>query len=198
MTDNQTLKKEKAYLRKQCLLERCKHKEMASPHIAARMAEIFFRTFVVEAKVVSGFLPIGSEINARFLLEKCGERGATICLPCVVSPSIPLVFRSWKGDDDSLISGNFGTMSPKATAPVCVPDIVLVPLLAFDNSGNRLGYGGGFFDRTLVDIREKKPIISIGIAFDSQKVPMVPVGEYDISLDYVVTEKRMYTFSGMC
>lgn len=137
--------------------------------------------------IVSGFLPIGSEIDPRPAMELLRDRGHQICLPCVVGADRPLVFRLW-APDDPLVVESFGTRAPDSSAQVVKPDALLVPLLAFDASGFRLGYGGGFYDRSLEQLRREKSVTAIGIAFSGQKTETVPRAAHDQPLDWIVTE----------
>ena len=139
--------------------------------------------------VVSGFLPIGSEINTLKALDRFRELGCTICLPCVVEKDAPLVFRAWTPGDE-LIEESFGTRAPADTAAVVEPDLLLVPMLAFDRDGYRLGYGGGFYDRSLDRLRGMKRVVAVGVAFAGQEVDAVPHDALDQPLDWIVTEKE--------
>jgi 5-formyltetrahydrofolate cyclo-ligase len=136
--------------------------------------------------VVSGFLTIGEEIDPAPLMQRLLGEGYSLCLPVMEAKARPLVFRAWK-PGDPLAETTWGIREPLPEAPVVDPDIVLGPLLAFDAEGYRLGYGGGFYDRTLARLRALKPIVSIGIAFDEQRVDAVPHVDYDERLDWVLT-----------
>ena len=139
--------------------------------------------------VVSAFWPFRSELDLRPLLHRLHEAGQVIALPVVVSKRSPLLFRLWT-PDTSLEVGCFGVAIPPRSAPVVEPDWLLVPLLAFDNKGYRLGYGGGFYDRTLAALRVRKTIFAIGAGYDGQRVDQVPRGTDDGRLDAIVTERR--------
>lgn len=140
--------------------------------------------------IVSGFLPIGSEIDTRPVLKALVGLGHTTALPVVVGKAQPLVFRKWSPGDD-LISGSFGTFEPSASADEVIPEVMLVPLLAFDHAGYRLGYGGGFYDRTIEKIECVAPIVTIGVAFSAQHVDTVPIGPYDKPLQWIATEIQL-------
>jgi len=140
---------------------------------------------------VSGFLPIGSEIDTRPLLRNVLEQGVDICLPAVIARDHPLEFRQWR-DGDPLIDEDFGTKAPAATAKVMEPDILIVPLLAFDRAGYRLGYGGGFYDRSLEKLRLTKNVLAVGVAFAGQEAASVPRDENDQPLDWIVTEREAF------
>ena len=136
--------------------------------------------------VVAGFWPLGGEIDVRPLLHQLRDRGHEIVLPITPTRGAPLTFGLWS-PGDTLIPERFGTMRP--TGPERRPTFLLVPLLAFDRTGARLGYGGGFYDRTLPLIPGR---IAVGCAFAAQMVDEVPVGPYDICLDAVATENGVF------
>ncbi|MDX5932744.1 5-formyltetrahydrofolate cyclo-ligase [Acidiphilium acidophilum] len=132
--------------------------------------------------VVSGFWPIGDEIDVRPLMVALSALGHRLCLPETPKRGLPLVFRHWM-PGEALVAGRFGTSHP--VGEVVVPDFVLVPLLAFDRKGNRLGYGAGYYDRTLAAM---PGAFRLGCAFACQEVAAVPVGPHDERLDAVATE----------
>ncbi len=136
--------------------------------------------------IVSGFLAIGDEINPTPLMQRLLGEGYRLCLPVMEGKGKPLVFRAWS-PGEPLAETMWGIREPLPEAEALDPDIVLGPLLAFDDQGYRLGYGGGFYDRTLARLRALKPIVSIGIAFDEQKVDAVPHVDYDERLDWILT-----------
>lgn len=136
--------------------------------------------------VVSGFLAIGEEIDPTPLMLRLMAEGYRLCLPVMEAKGKPLLFRAWS-PGDPLGEVTWGIREPLPEAPVLDPDIVLGPLLAFDTLGYRLGYGGGFYDRTLARLRALKPVVSIGLAFDEQRVDAVPRVDYDERLDWILT-----------
>jgi 5-formyltetrahydrofolate cyclo-ligase len=137
--------------------------------------------------VISGFWPMGDEIDLRPLMTLLHDAGHGIALPVVVGKGLPLIFRAWR-PETVLVPGVFGTETPEADAPECVPDILLVPLLAFGRDGARLGYGGGFYDRTLRTLRRAKPVRAIGTAYACQEREGIPMAAWDERLDAVLTE----------
>ena len=141
---------------------------------------------------VSGYWPLRDELDPRPILSALATRGQRLCLPVVVESGAPLVFRGWR-PDVSLEPAAFGTQVPGADCPVLEPDILLVPLLAFDRRGFRLGYGGGFYDRTLATLRGRRPVLAVGLAFAGQEVDAVPVEAGDEPLDRIVTEREVMT-----
>ncbi|MEZ5853610.1 MAG: 5-formyltetrahydrofolate cyclo-ligase [Hyphomicrobiaceae bacterium] len=135
---------------------------------------------------VSAFLPIGEELNPVPLMNALRREGFSLALPVMVGKGKALVFRSWS-PGEPLATAIWGIKEPEASAPEVLPDIVLMPLLAFDRQGHRLGYGGGFYDRTLKALRAAQPITTIGLAFAEQEVDAVPHLDYDERIDWVLT-----------
>ncbi len=140
---------------------------------------------------VSAYWPIGSEIDPRPLMAQLAARGHRLCLPAVAGPGAALIFREWS-QGDPLAPADFGTREPTATAAAVEPDMLLVPLLAFDQRGYRLGYGGGYYDRTLEAARAARPIMAVGLAFAEQEVAEVPAGPMDQPLDVIVTDAAVF------
>ena len=141
---------------------------------------------------ISAFLPIRSEPDLRPLLHDLQAAGHVIGLPCVIARREPLLFRRWT-PGLTCESGPFGIPEPPASTAEIQPDWLLVPLLAYDREGYRLGYGGGFYDLTLAALRRQRRIFAIGVAFDGQEVGTVPHGPNDERLDAIMTEKRIIT-----
>jgi 5-formyltetrahydrofolate cyclo-ligase len=142
---------------------------------------------VAPGTVVSGFSPMKSEISPLPLLRRLAEAGASLALPVVAGRGQPLVMRAWSFGAP-LVSGVWGIREPPADAPELYPDILIVPLLAFDRRGYRLGYGGGYYDRTIARLRTMKPVTAVGIAFAEQQIDEVPTSPRDERLDLVLTE----------
>ena len=138
------------------------------------------------AAVVSGFASLPDEFRLWPLLRALSGQGHRLALPVMQGKGKPLIFRTWS-PSDAMDSGVWGIAEPKADKAVLEPDILLVPLLAFDVEGWRLGYGGGFYDRTLQGLRVRKTVVAVGIAFDEQRVDAVPHLDYDERLDWVLT-----------
>src|SRR3954466_13239893 len=136
--------------------------------------------------VVSGFSAIGEEISPLPLMMRLSADGHPLCLPVMPGKGVPLLFRSWTPGDPTR-AAVWGIGEPLPSAPVLEPDVLLVPLLAFDAQGNRLGYGGGFYDRTIAQLRAVKPVVTIGVAFDEQRIDAVPHTAHDQRLDWVLT-----------
>ena len=134
-------------------------------------------------KVLSGYWPMRGEADPR---PAMAAHDGPLCLPVVPGRAVPLVFRAWGGE--ALVPGPFGTLHPAESQPVLVPQVLIVPLAGFDARGNRIGYGGGYYDRTLQLLRETGPVTAIGLAFAVQELPAVPAEPFDQPLDLIVTD----------
>ncbi len=145
-----------------------------------------------DANVISGFYPYQDEIDVLPLLGKLAGEGWTTSLPVVIAKGQPLQFRRWYPGEPTII-GKWDIPRPDDAAPVVEPDVLLVPMLAFDRQGYRLGYGGGFYDRTLAQLRAKKGVVAIGVAYGGQEVDAVPHDGQDQPLDYVLTENEVFS-----
>jgi len=189
-----TLKNQKAQLRKSAMLLRKKLYDHNKDTAATALIE-FADGFEPEnsGDAVSGYVPMGSEIDAMALLRRFFERGFALGLPLVTAPATALTFLDYR-PGDVLVKGSFDVFTPEHSAPHVVPTILLVPLLAFDRTGYRLGYGGGFYDRTLELLRKQKPIRAIGLAFSGQEVEAVPHDALDQPLDAVLCENGLIEF----
>ena len=137
--------------------------------------------------ILSGFMPIRSEINPLPLMRRCAEAGAQLALPAIAGRGKPLQLRRW-AVGEKLVAGQWGIREPAAEASEVNPDIMLVPLAAFDRRGGRIGYGAGYYDMTISAVRKHKPVVTIGIAYAAQEVPEIPVLGHDVRLDLVLTE----------
>ena len=165
---------------------------------AAAAATIAARPFplaIAPGAIVSGFSPLKSEINPVPLMRRLSDAGARLALPVVAGKGKPLIMRAW-AFGEPLDSGVWGIREPKPEAPEVAPDILLVPLLAFDRSGNRIGYGAGYYDMTIAKLRALKPVVAVGIAFAVQEIPSVPVTPRDARLDLVLTEREVIDLRG--
>jgi 5-formyltetrahydrofolate cyclo-ligase len=145
--------------------------------------------------IVSGFMTLGNEINPLPLMRKLAGEGAGLALPVVAGRGKALVIREWTFGAP-LTAGVWGIREPTAEAAEVEPDILLVPLLAFDRTGHRLGYGGGYYDRTIAQLRARKPVVAVGLAFAAQEVPKVPATPRDALLDLVLTEREVIDLRG--
>jgi 5-formyltetrahydrofolate cyclo-ligase len=189
MPDSSTLDS-KARLRREALARR----DALPPELRQRAAEsVAARSLPVEVPpgvVVSGFSPIGSEINPLALMRHLAEGGARLALPVVMGRGRPLVFRAWAWGEP-LGKGQWGIREPRPDAPEVEPDILLVPLAAFDRVGHRIGYGAGYYDLTLMALRAAKPVVAVGLAYAAQEIATVPATARDARLDLVLTEREV-------
>jgi 5-formyltetrahydrofolate cyclo-ligase len=163
----------------------------ACPDFAARIARFAHELAIASGAAVSFYWPMGDEADPRALAHALAARGHALALPVVAAKKSPLVFRRWR-EGDPLIVHIFGMHEPAAAAPEIVPDVLLIPLLAFDAKGTRLGYGGGFYDRTLASLKTKR---AIGIAYAGQEAAELPCHAHDHPLAAVVTEKGVRAFT---
>ena len=169
---------------------------LSSEHRAAAAQAIAQRGLPVEivgGTVVAGYSPIRSEIDPTPLMRELAARGARLALPVITARGQSLRFRVWSVGD-RLLSGPLGILEPSPAAAEITPDIVLVPLAAFDHAGHRIGYGAGHYDRTLAQLRKSRHAMAIGLAFAAQEVAAVPALAHDVALDFVLTEARALDF----
>ena len=143
--------------------------------------------------VVSGYFPIRDELDTVPLLTGVIEAGLQVALPAIAAKATPLMFRAWRLGD-ALETKPFGLQEPLPASPTLLPDILLVPLAAFDSSGYRIGYGGGYYDRTLELYRKSRQVTAIGVAYDEQEVPCFQHEPHDQRLDYLITPTGVRTF----
>ncbi len=143
--------------------------------------------------VVAGYSPIRGEIDPAPLMQRLAAQGAQLALPAIAARGQSLRFRAWS-PNDRLMRGPLGILEPSPAAAEIIPDVVLIPLAAFDRAGHRIGYGAGHYDRTLAQLRKSRAITAIGLAFAGQQVKTVPALAHDVALDYVLTEARALDF----
>ena len=139
-------------------------------------------------KNIGGYYPSNFEIDDLEILETLEKKGSNISLP-IIKKNNQMDFFKWSSDDPLRIN-KFGIPEP-VLSKVFYPDILLVPLVGYDNDLNRLGYGGGFYDRYIEKINKIKKIIKIGLAFSYQKLKIIPINQYDKKLDFIITEKEI-------
>jgi 5-formyltetrahydrofolate cyclo-ligase len=157
----------------------------ATDHLLSYLADMG------EGLVISGYMPIRTEIDALPAMEALHGLGHRICVPVIVRPGLPLSFREWTPDCE-MVNGPFGAKVP-AGGDWLAPDVLIVPLVSFDMQGFRLGYGGGYYDRSLELLRNKKPTLAVGYAYSGQ-MGEVPVEITDQRLDAMVTEGGVNEF----
>jgi 5-formyltetrahydrofolate cyclo-ligase len=150
---------------------------------------------IAPGRTVSCFSTFGDELDTGPLMARLARAGVTLALPVVARRGRPLVFRRWRPGDE-MASGPFGIAQPLPDAPTVRPSVFLVPLLAFDRRGYRVGYGGGFYDRTLAEARAAGKILALGLAFAAQEIARVPTERYDEPVDGVLTETGVIRSEG--
>ena len=166
-----------------------KKRETAAKAVAKRGLPIE----ITPGTIVSGYSPIRSEIDPGPLMRMLVSLGARLALPAVMARGKSLAFRAFS-PGDRLMLGPLGILEPSPAATELIPDIMLVPLAAFDRGGHRIGYGAGHYDSTLAHLRRAKPITAIGLAFAVQEIKAVPALPHDVALDYVLTETQAFDF----
>jgi 5-formyltetrahydrofolate cyclo-ligase len=161
----------------------------AAATIAARPLPVA----VASGAIASGFSPLKSEINPVPLMRAFAAAGASLALPVVAGRGKPLIMRAWNFGEP-LVAGVWGIREPPPSAPEVFPDILIVPLLAFDRTGHRIGYGAGYYDMTIARLRGVKPVIALGIAYAAQEIAEIPTTTRDARLDFVLTEREVIDF----
>ena len=170
---------------------RAKRFSLKHPGFAGALARHAESLAIAKGTVVGGYHALPDEADPALLLERLVELGCHIAFPRVAARGLPLEFHRVP-DGEVLAPGTFGIHEPMDIWPRAVPQLLLVPLLAFDAQGHRLGYGGGFYDRTIALLK----VPAIGIAYAGQEVPALPADDHDVTLDAVLTENRLTRFSG--
>jgi 5-formyltetrahydrofolate cyclo-ligase len=195
MSQANSIEQTKAALRRDAIARRDAlpgaDRQQAAETIAARP----FPIAVTPGAIVSGFMPMKSEINPLPLMRKLAAAGAQLALPVIAGRGKPLVMRAF-AFGDALASGQWGIREPKPEAPEVFPDVLIVPLLAFDRAGHRIGFGAGYYDMTIASLRAKKSVTALGIAFAAQEIEQVPTTPRDAHLDLVLTEREVIDFRG--
>ena len=151
----------------------------ATGHLLARIGR-------ADGLIVAGYMPMRSEIDPLPAMTALHGMGARLCVPVIAGRGLPLDFREWT-PEAALVDGPFGARVP-AAGDWLRPDVLIVPLVGFDASCNRLGYGGGYYDRTLARLKAARPVRAIGFAFAAQRLPAIPTEPTDVALDAIVTE----------
>jgi 5-formyltetrahydrofolate cyclo-ligase len=194
MTPNHSATTEpKAALRRAVLsLRRKIHKSRASSSEQTLKARLYAELGGA-GKIIAGYWPIGDEINCRPAIEKFASEGLQVVLPVVAGQGQVLIFRVWNPGED-LETGPFGTSHPGNGSAVRTPDVMLLPLVAFDNKGQRLGYGAGYYDRTIAALRASGKILAVGVGYDEQEIEHIPADDHDQVMDAVITDRRTIWF----
>lgn len=191
-----TTSRSKAELRTAALAERdaLSDEQRAAAAQALALSGLPFE--ITPGSIVSGYSPIRSEIDPVPLMRALATQGARLALPAVMARGKSLAFRAWS-PNDRLMLGPLGILEPSPAAAELIPDIMLVPLAAFDRLGHRIGYGAGHYDYTLAHLRKVKAIAAIGLAFAAQEIEAVPALSHDVALDYVLTETQIFDFRSL-
>lgn len=150
---------------------------------------------IVQGGCVGGYWPLGSELDVRPAMLHLREKACALALPVSGPRGTALTFRDWD-PDAPMATGRYGIQEPGADRPVVQPRALLVPLLAFDRRGGRLGYGAGYYDRTLAALRAGGPVLAVGVAFAAQERDAVPCDAHDEPMDWIVTERETLRFGG--
>jgi 5-formyltetrahydrofolate cyclo-ligase len=195
MTTSHSIDQQKSELRKAAFARRdampAAERQAAAEVIAVRPFPVAFQSGVI----VSGFSPIKTEINPLPLMRKLASVGARLALPVVAGRGKPLVMRAYAFGQE-LNAGVWGIREPKPDAPEVDPDIMIVPLVAFDRRGHRIGHGAGYYDMTINRLRAIKPVVAVGIAYAAQEFDEVPTTSRDARLDLVLTEHDVIDLRG--
>jgi 5-formyltetrahydrofolate cyclo-ligase len=166
-------------------------RKAAAKAVAARE----FPLSITPSTIISGFMPLKNELDPQPLMRKLVGEGARLVLPAVIGRGKPLAMREW-AFGDTLATGVWGIREPKPEAASMDPEILLVPLLAFDRTGHRIGYGAGYYDLTITLLRARKSVVAVGLAFAVVEVSTVPVTPRDARLDLVLTEREVIDLRG--
>jgi 5-formyltetrahydrofolate cyclo-ligase len=167
--------------------------QAAAPDAGERAAARFPEDLIGALDSAALYWPARSEIDPRPLGRRLAAAGVRLALPAVVAPGAPLAFRAWR-DGDALAPDVLGLPAPPFEAAAVRPDLVVVPLLAFDTVGGRLGQGGGYYDRTLAQLRAGGPVFILGLAYAGQEAARLPAETHDQPLDAVLTEAGFRPF----
>ena len=187
--------KEKRDLRKICKNLRETAFRLHGDRVAILMSQ-YFKDWLKEkneVKTIAFYHPISTEVDPLPLIQALEESSLRFCLPVVTGSERPLIFKEWFKDSELIIS-SYGVKIP-VDGQLLMPDLIITPLLAFDRFGSRLGYGGGFYDRTIEALRSKKNILVLGLAFECQRTDTtIPAEPTDQMIDWVLTEKGFESF----
>ena len=189
------IKDEKSIIRKKQKIIRDKIFNNEPSHFALNLFnELFEKINFQEINIVSSFISINSEINTRDLNNLIFNKNKILCLPVIEKKNSHLIFRQFKSEEN-FVKGHMNISEPQNNNKILNPELIFVPCLAFDNKGNRLGYGGGYYDRTFAYLNKiNHRFISVAYAYEDQKLDYIPIDKFDFKVDYVITEKNLYSF----
>ena len=182
------MKYDKAYLRKKSLIQRRKKYLKVSKFNFHLIFRLIKKHFSKKKIIIGGYYPSNYEVNILSFLKEASRRKFQVALP-VIKSLTAMSFKSWIFKEPLYVN-KFGMLEPKKSSKNIIPDLIMVPLVAFDSHLNRIGYGKGYYDRSLKKISKiKKNSISLGIAYSFQKCQKIPTNKHDFKLDYIFTEK---------
>lgn len=162
----------------------------ARPDAPAHAARLFMDYLQpTPTMVVALYYPVNDELDTMVLAKALSDKRVKLALPVVEKKNNPLVFREWQ-EHTPLENGHYNIPVPTNESPVVVPSHIVVPLVAYNSNGARLGYGGGYYDRTLALLRENHQICAIGYGFGAQHVDDLPTDKLDQPLDWIITERE--------
>ncbi len=189
------IKNEKSIIRKKQKIIRDKIFNNKPSHFTLSLFNEFFEKInFQEINIVSSFISINSEINTRKLNNLIFIKNKILCLPVIEKKNSHLIFKQFKSDEN-FVKGHMNISEPQDNNKILNPELIFVPCLAFDNKGNRLGYGGGYYDRTFAYLNKiNHRFISVAYAYEEQKLDYIPIDKFDFKVDYVITEKNLYSF----
>ncbi len=189
------IKDEKTIIRKKQKKIRDKIFNNKPSHFALSLFNEFFEKINFQKiNIVSSFISINSEINTRELNNLIFIKNKILCLPVIEKKNSHLIFKQFKSEEN-FVKGHMNISEPQNNNKILNPELIFVPCLAFDNYGNRLGYGGGYYDRTFAFLNKiNHRFISVAYAYEEQKLDYIPIDKFDFKVDYVITEKNLYNF----
>lgn len=187
MTDIKTLK---THIRKTALSSRDNLTDVERVKFSMQIESFFFDLDIAPNVITSAFLPIKTEVDLNSLILKLWSQQRSVCLPFMMDKE-NIEFRKYD-ENTELVDNGFGTLAPSKASEVVDPDVMLIPLSAYDETGGRIGYGAGFYDRAIAKLlgNDKTPLL-IGVAFACQQVDVVPCEDHDIPLDMILTENGL-------
>ena len=182
------MKYDKIYLRKKSLIQRKKNYIKVKKFNFGLIFKLIKKIFYKKKVIIAGYYPSNHEVDILNFLKEASKRKFRIVLPIINSGSA-MSFGNWIFKEPLYVN-KFGMLEPKKSGKAIIPDIIMVPLVAFDSKLNRIGYGKGYYDRSLQKISKiKKKTITLGIAYSFQKCANIPTNKYDFKLNYVFTEQ---------
>ena len=182
------MRSSKYYLRKKFILSRKKNFPKRKKFNFHLIFKLIKKLFLIKKIVIAGYYPANYEVNILNFIKEAEEKNFLVTLPGIESKN-RLTFRLWKYKEPLSIN-NYGILEPKISNKTMIPDLLLVPLVAFDSKLNRIGYGKGYYDRILGRLKGKnKKMIAIGVAYSFQKCTYIPTNKYDFKLDYIFTDR---------